>query len=235
MRNKNVLIILGILAFIAVVGGISFSYFVYNKDLGDVTIDTGEISINYSDVNGNISLSGIIPQNDGAGKISTDYIDFTVDAKVDTEKIYYEVYIIPRNDSTLDKNFLKIYLTDQNDNMLNDVSLYNLLPKSQTGTGKAIYRGLINLNNDYSAREESKDFRLRIWLDENYSEPISKTFSFDVQLYAKNVEENFVIPEHNACIGCVEAGAISIDNIVTQFPDCDNAQCALEKIDELLS
>ena len=86
--KRNVLIIIGIIAFIVILGGISFSYFVYNKNIGDVSINTGEISINYSDVNGNMSLTGIVPKTDNEGKISTDYIDFTVDGIVDTDKIY---------------------------------------------------------------------------------------------------------------------------------------------------
>ena len=42
-------------------------------------------------------------------------------------------------------------------------------------------------------KNESKDFRLRLWLDESYTEQTAKTFEFDIYLYAKNVPEDFMV------------------------------------------
>ena len=201
MKDKrNIVIIIGIIAFIVILGGISFSYFVYNKNLGDVSVNTGEISINYSDVNGNMSLTGIVPKSDNEGKISTDYIDFTVDGIVDTDKIYYELSIVPDSGNTLDTQYIKVYLTDQEDNVISGVAVYNSLPLNEKETGKRIYRETIDPNQDGTKKTYTKDFRLRVWLDESYSEQTTKTFEFNVNLYAKNVDNDYEIREGSRLI-----------------------------------
>ena len=193
-NRKNLIIILSLVAFIGIVGGISFSYFVYNKNLGDVSIDTGEISINYSDVNGNMSLIGIVPKSDNEGKISSSYVDFTVDGVVDTDKIYYELYLLPKSGNTINSNYVKVYLTDQENTVIKDVTLYNDLRVNENEDGKIIYRATIDPNVNGAKKTYSKDFRLRVWLDESYSESTTKTFEFDINLYAKNVNNDYEVP-----------------------------------------
>ena len=109
MNNKNIIIIVSILVFIMIVGGVSYSYFVYNKDVGDISLTAGEISITLSGVNGNQTMSNMIPMSDNEGKASTSYFDFTVNGTVDTERIYYEVYILPDSGNTLDQLFKNIF------------------------------------------------------------------------------------------------------------------------------
>ena len=214
IKNKrNIIIIIGIIAFIVILGGISFSYFVYNKNLGDVSINTGEISINFSDVNGNMSLTGIIPKSVNEGKVSSNYIDFTVDGVVDTDNIYYEVYLMPKSGNTLSTNYLKTYLTDQENHELTDVTLYNSLSNSSKENGKILYKGLIKINSNETRKTYSKDFRLRIWLDETYSEQTTKTFEFDLYLNAYNVDN-------------VDATNISYGN----DENCSTVQCQLETL-----
>ena len=182
MNKKNIIIIIGILTLIVIVGGISYSYFVYNKDIGNITLNTGDISISLSGVNGNQTLTGVIPLSDFDGMNSSDYFDFTVNSTVDTERIYYEVYILPDSENTLDTSFLKAYLTDQSDNELKHIYFYNDLEDSEIENGKAIYRGIVETSNIGTTRNETKDFRLRLWLDESYSETTSKTFDFDIYM-----------------------------------------------------
>ena len=193
MNRRNALIILGIVVFIVIIGGLSYSYFVYNKNIGDVTLNTGEISINLSDVSNDKTLTGVIPMSDNEGKVSQDYIDFTVDGTVDTERIYYEVYITPDSNNTMDTDSIKVYLTDQNDNVIKGVTFYSSLSDAEK-TGKRIYRTVIELNANQTTENYSKDFRLRVWLDENYTETLSKQFDFDINLYAYNVDADFIIP-----------------------------------------
>ena len=67
MNRRNIIIMISIFAFIAIIGGISYAYFVYNKDIGTVTINTGDISINYSDVSGTATQTNVIPLSDNEG------------------------------------------------------------------------------------------------------------------------------------------------------------------------
>ena len=192
MNRRNAIIIISILAFIMVVGGISYSYFVYNKNVGNVTLDTGDISINLSGVSANRTITNAMPKKDSEGKTSSDYFDWTVNATVETERIYYEVYLIPESGNTLNTNYLKTYLTDQNNNEIKGVAIYNDLAPSEVENGKVLYRGIVEIDNSGS-RTETKDFRLRLWIDEKYQEASSKTYSFDIYLYAKNVSSDFKI------------------------------------------
>ena len=209
MKDKKILIIIGIIAFIMIIGGVSYSYFVYNKDIGTVSLSTGEISINYSNVNGSLSLSNIVPKSGFEGMNSGDYVDFTVNATVDTEKIYYEVYILPNGDNTLNTAYLKTYLTDQSDVRISNVKIYDNLANAEKAGGKVIYRGIVETNVDGSSKNFTKDFRLRIWLDDNYSEVSSKTFDFDIYLYAYNVDDDFTLPK-------------TLEEIMTQSAVMDN-------------
>ena len=213
MKKRNLIIIMGLFVFVMMMGGISYSYFVYNKDIGNVSLDTGEISINISDASTTKTLTNVIPTGDSDGMISSDYLDFTVDGVVDSEKIYYEVYIMPDSNNTLNTNYLKVYLTDQEDNMISPITLYNSLSDSEKTGGKNIYKGLININNDESRKTYSKDFRLRLWLDENYTDVTAKTFEFDVNIYAYNVKNVWA---ENLSYG--------------EDANCNTVQCQLETL-----
>ena len=186
MKKRNLMIIIGVIAFIVIVGRVSYSYFVYNKDVANVSMSSGEISINFSDVNGSMSLTDIIPKSDSEGKSSSSYIDFTVDGTVDSENLFYELYILPDSNNTLDTSYLKVYLTDQEDNPIQGVSVYDDLANSKQTGGKSIDNELISINSNNQTKTYTKDFRLRLWLDEDYDASISKTFDFDIYLYSYN-------------------------------------------------
>ncbi len=194
MNKRNIIIIVSLLVFVMIVGGVSYSYFVYNKDIGDVSLTAGEISIDLSGISGNKTLTNVIPISDNEGMISQDYFDFTVNATVDTERIYYEVYIMPDSSNTLDTTYLKTYLTDQTNNAIKGITLFSDLKNSEVENGKVLYRGVIETNQNGTTRNETKAFRFRLWLDETYTELTSKSFNFDVYLYAKNVDDDFVLP-----------------------------------------
>ena len=104
MNKRNILVIVSILVFV---------------NIADVSLTAGEISIDLSGINGNQTFSNIIPLTDNDGMNSSSYFDFTVNATVDTERIYYEVYILPDSENTLDTSYLKTYLTDQSNVEIN--------------------------------------------------------------------------------------------------------------------
>ena len=199
MRKKNVIImIISILAFISIVGGVSYSYFIYNKDIVDVSVDTGNMSLSFNNASSSINNISMVPLSYNLGKISNKYIDFTVNGTVDTERIYYEVYIVPKNDSTLSQdnvnNYVKTYLTDQNDVQINNIKLYKNLRASYKNNGKVLYQTIVEPNSNGTQKSETKNFRLRLWIDEGYQSTQEGTFNFSIYLYAMNVDDNFTIP-----------------------------------------
>ena len=186
--NRNKIIIINILFFIVMVIGVSYGFFTYNKEVADISLSTGDISISLANINGTINLTELTPKTDYEGKTSTDYIDFTVNSTVDTEAIKYEIEIIPKSDNTLDSQYIKVYLTDQQDNVILSPYLYSELINSEVNNGKSIYQEIVE--PDELPKTVTKNFRLRIWIDEKYSELSSKTFAFNVNLYAYNVNRN---------------------------------------------
>ena len=198
MNNRKTLIILvSIFSFLMLVGGTSYAYFIYNKDIGEVSVETGNISLNFSNSN-NLSLTNLVPISDNLGKENGSYIDFNVTGSVDTERIYYEVYMVPKSNSTMTSedinNYVKTYLTDQNDVKISNVKLYKNLRDSTKESGKILYQAIIEPNTNGTSKTENKDFRLRVWLSDEYSDLSGKTFNFNIYLYAINVDENFELP-----------------------------------------
>lgn len=213
MKRKNLIIIIGLIAFVALAMGISYSYFVYNKDVADVSISFGDMSIDLANINGSIYLNNVIPKTNEEGTTSTDYIDFTVNATVDTEPLYYEVYLLPNNGNTLNTTYLKTYLTNQSNQKISEIINYNNLSDSEQAGGKVLYKGLITVNDNGVTKNYSKQFRLRLWLDENYPDLATKTFEFGIYLYTYNIQD-------------VNSTNISYGN----DENCSTVECQLENI-----
>ena len=68
-----------------------------------------------------------MPISDYVGKSSTNYFDFTVNATVDTERIYYEVYILNNIDSTAKvaiESWFRTNLTNEVDSSKRNYAIY---------------------------------------------------------------------------------------------------------------
>lgn len=189
IRNKkNIIMIVSIIFFIMLVIGTSYGFFVYNKNVADISMTSGNISIYITNISGDISLSNAVPKTDAEGIKSDEYIDFTVDGTIDTESIKYEIEIIPKIDNTFNLEYIKTYLTDQQNNVIVSPYYYSELIDSENNNGKAIYQDVIETNG--TDQNVSRNYRLRLWIDEDYPDLESNKFSFDIYLYAYNVNRD---------------------------------------------
>ena len=187
MKKKNTLILfVGLFAFILLAGGISYGYFVYNKEVATVDLTSGEIAINYASGNSNITLSNVMTMSDGQGMISNNYLDFNVVGKADIETILYELEVVSSNPSLND--YIKVYLTDQEDNSILSPFNYNELYDSIANDGKALYQGLMEGNQDGTSKTTTNNYRLRVWLDESYTGTTTQSFTISTYMYAKNID-----------------------------------------------
>lgn len=185
--------IIGLLVFIALVGGVSYGFFAYNKNVALISLEVGEMSIDFQNNGNAYNNISVVPCNDTIGMASSSYLDFTINGRVDTEAIKYELEIIPQEGSTIDTNHVKIYLTDQNDNEILSPYFYTELIDSEANSGKSILQEVIEPLNTNESRDVSKSYRLRVWVDNEYSEEINKTFNFELKIYAYNVNiDNYV-------------------------------------------
>ncbi len=193
IKNKIILIIPFVSLFVFVIFAFreSYSYFVYNKEVAEINLNSGEISIDFT--NGNNSSSIVSNQiiDDEVGKNSLDYLEFTVTGKADTESILYELEIVPNNGNSIDTKYIKYYLTEVDNN--NETSLiapllHTELYNSIANNGKGIYQNIISGNQDGTSKTTLKRYRLRAWIDKSYEGESNKTFGYSVYLYAINVD-----------------------------------------------
>lgn len=158
----------------------SYAFFVYRADSKETLIDAGKIKIAFANGNNYLNVENFYPISDYTGKILPYYSDFNIDAITNNIDIKYEIQIVPNDDNTIDTKYIKVYLTDQDDNPLTNVSYYNNLTDASLNEGaKMVY-------TDYIRKTESKDFRLRVWIDKSYSTKTIENFGFTIYLYAIN-------------------------------------------------
>ena len=187
MKRTNILILfISLFAFIMVIGGISYAYFTYNKNVATLDISSGEININFTSGNNNLSLSNVTSMSDSQGVISPNYLDFSVTGTADIEAILYELEIVSSNTSLND--YIKIYLTDQNNVEILSPFLYTELYDSMNNNGKSLLQDLVEGNLDGTSKTTTSNYRLRVWIDESYTDTIAQNLTVSVYLYAENVD-----------------------------------------------
>ncbi len=135
--------------------------------------------------NNSISIKSKITMDDDHGKAiyydkSKDkfqgYLEFEVVSK-STVKSKYEIYAVEDDNVIIHPNYVKVYLTDENDNPVSGYedfavpTFYNLRVSSLNPKGKRLYYGTINPN-------EAKKYKLRVWFSDSYKlEQEDKNFS----------------------------------------------------------
>ena len=196
-RKKVLFSILGILLLVLATVGVTFAVFTYTK-LGTTEniVTTGTLKFLYTEntgVGNGINISDALPVSDEVGKsYSTEnYVfDFSVEAtNSGTEEIPYEVTLRKKNTSTLNESNVKVYLTDmteQTDIKLAGPILYSDLGQTIVDVGEEIEKTIYNGTVLGGELNYKKDFRLRMWIDENsnYDSISGKTFTILVNVYS---------------------------------------------------
>lgn len=157
---------------------------------------TGTISFSYNEASNGIELINAIPLDDQIGKkltrsnesqgIKQGYFDFSIKASgFSKEKIKYQVYATLEDDSNMDTNFIKVYLTDENDRPYNgynsSIPVFEELNNySGQDKSKLLYSDTVIPSNNTVQK-----FRLRLWVARDYSDgSTSKTFKIKVNVKA---------------------------------------------------
>ena len=184
MKNKKKILIMILSTVFTVILAISFTYafFYYGKEGSTITLESGSISLKLEEDANFLTLHDTYPKSDNIGMISTNYYDFTVSgSKGKYDDILYEIQIEQIEDNTLAEEYVKVYLTDQEDNDL------RVEPKSLIDLETSKYNKNRVIFSDYIYRENQEaDYRLRVWVDEKYTKNVQETFNFKLVLYAVN-------------------------------------------------
>lgn len=201
MKKKSgfILSILAILCLIVITGGVSYAFFTYAKEgTTDNIIRTGTITFLYTEVEANgagISIEDALPINDETGKAqmgAQKVFNFKIQSiNAGKTSIPYEVTARKKNNSTLDEEAIKLYLTevmgDQETEVLLDT--YDNLKQTSIAVAediieKKIYTDTVPANSS----NYEKNFRLRMWIpdtiDFSGGKYNGKTFTITINVYA---------------------------------------------------
>ena len=180
MNNNNsskqiLLSVLGVAILVVAVVGISFAAFSYSKT-GTVanTITTGTITMSYSEPTNGINITNALPITDEVGKAlkgDNNTFDFTVNATTSgNTNISYAITAVKDTASDIPDSGIKVYLTSLNgedETAVFTPKLVSALSKtSGHATGAADGQYLLKEGN-YTATTKEQ-YRLRMWVDENY-------------------------------------------------------------------
>ena len=180
--SKNLKILLVLAISITLISGLSatYAFFVYRGTGSNVSLEAGDISIDFASGSNSLEVSNSYPVSDDTGMVLPYYSDFTISGTTSEISIKYEIQIVPNKGNTIDEQYVKVYLTDQDDNSITGVRLYDSLENATYNeSGKTVYSA-------YMTSSEVKQFRLRVWIDQSYETTTGQDFGFSVYLYAMN-------------------------------------------------
>ena len=247
MNKKKALIlsIIGLIGLVVVTVGITYAIFTYTK-LGttDNTVTSGTLKFLYTENTGvktGIQLTNALPISDTQGKAldgDNNVFDFSIEAtNTGTEAIPYEVTLRKKADSTLEENYVKVYLTDRTETTEKEelaVIKYSKLPQTNIDVGSEIEKTIYNGSVDGNTTNYKKDFRLRMWVDdtEDSGDIYGKEFTAMVNVYsnAKVISEEEQELRSNADIQSITIG----DSVLTSVTDKEwNYEIQLDNPDTL--
>ena len=201
MKNKKkqiIITLIGIISLIVITVGVTYAFFNYSRTgTTDNVVKTGGITFLYTEVSGvgkGISLTEAYPVADSIGKVQTGegkVFDFKVTSNIEmNSSIGYQVTARKKTGSTLANSAVKVYLTEVNgteQELL--LSKYSELDQTdKVDSSKFDERILYEATVPANTANYEKNFRLRMWVDENtdFSDGSmnDKTFTLTVNVYA---------------------------------------------------
>ena len=199
-NNKKTVIVtlVAIISLIVITVGVTYSFFNYaKKGTTDNVVKTGSITFLYTEVSGvgkGISLTEAYPVSDSIGKVQVGegkVFDFKVTSNISmNSNIDYQVTARKKTGSTLANSAVKVYLTEVN-GIEQELLLSKYSELSQTDkvdSSKFDERILYEATVPANTGNYEKNFRLRMWVDENtdFSDGSmnDKTFTLTVNVYA---------------------------------------------------
>ena len=179
-----------IIVLITIVVAISFAAFNY-LGTGEKanTINSGIINMSYSEPDNGINLVNALPISDEQGKLlsgSLNVFDFTIEAEiVGNATINYAITAV-KGVSTVDDSAIKVYLTKVNNNLESVVLEPTKISNLSVTTGSESYQpssGEFILFNDSITNSITDNYRLRMWVSDDYTISNGGTYTLRVNVY----------------------------------------------------
>ena len=199
-KTKKEIVIIGlILLMVIALIGVSYAAFSYSKTGTKLnSITTGSITMTYEETDNTISLNGALPTTDATGKkrlTEGEYFDFTVSSNISGDvNINYEISakdVTSSSANKIDGSNIKLYLTrltdDGTEEELMTPETYNEETSANNFTGRP--SGEMSLYTSSMSSSESNNYRLRMWVDEDYNpqgDGGGLQFSVQINVYGKD-------------------------------------------------
>ena len=200
-KTKKEIVIIGLLLLMVIaLIGVSYAAFSYSKTGTKLnSITTGSITMTYEETDNTISLNGALPTTDATGKTRLnqgEYFDFTVSSNIVGDvNINYEISAkdVTTSDRKIDGSNIKLYLTrltdDGTEEELMTPETYNEETSSNSYTGRP--SGEMSLYTSSMNSSESNNYRLRMWVDEDYNpQGDGGNLQFSVQINVYGLDGN---------------------------------------------
>lgn len=187
LQKKEQLIIIGVCIGVVALIGLSYAFFRHSKTNEALILTSGGMEAKFTAGTNSIKFLNAYPINDSFAINNLEkltYIDFELNTLSNNiAEIAYEIYLT--DVGTFDTNFIKLYLTDENDSrLIGPLSLGTLEMASNDSDGHVIFKEIVS-------GEYHQKYRLYIWLDSAYEQNIQKeSFNCKVNLYAYNINRN---------------------------------------------
>ncbi len=171
--------------------GVSTAVYNFTNESNHInTIDTGNISLQFTEDTNGISITDAQPISDEMGKTLSgagEYFDFTVQATIKgNATTTYEVSAEKATSSTLANDEVKLYLEQQINGTYQEVMEPTVFTPLTSQTEIGSNAGTMLLVRDSVSSTSSTNYRLRMWV--NGTTPLtedSRSFSVQVVVNAK--------------------------------------------------
>ena len=180
MNRKTIIILLGIFFTLILSVSLSLAFFYYSGESDDISLTSGSIKLSFTEGTNNITTTGSFPKADEVGMIDVNYYDFTINGSKGDDDIRYEIQIVSTSSNTLDERYVKLYLTDQNNETVVGPVALSDLTVSEYNNNRILY------SNYITATDQVYNYRLRVWIDSSYDNNTSESIDFKVNLLARN-------------------------------------------------
>lgn len=173
-KNKLTIYVFFVGVLCLITGGALAFFNASFRGIKEQTLNIGEnLTFTYNETGSALALDNNDIMSNDKGKAKTSYFDFNIKLKADTNKtVKYNIYLTKSTTSTLDNSKLKIYLTDQSNNVIKDVTSVQSLEKfSKYANSYLLYQKEITSTNNTEATDY---YRLRVWLDDSLGTSITE-------------------------------------------------------------
>ena len=173
-KNKLTIYVFFVGVLCLITGGALAFFNASFRGIKEQTLNIGEnLTFTYNETGSALALDNNDIMSNDKGKAKTSYFDFNIKLKADTLKtVKYNIYLTKSTTSTLDNSKLKIYLTDQSNNVIKDVtSVQSLQIFSKYDNSYLLYQKEITSTNNTEATDY---YRLRVWIDDSLGTSITE-------------------------------------------------------------